>query len=238
MVDIAEQFAPGAWEFTPEVTDVFDEHVSASVPFYPMIQNIVAEASDWLLPAHGVFVDVGSSTGTTAAAIATRHPERRIRVYLYDEVPEMMTHACEKLKSHPSLVVEKKIQTVTAPMNHVPSDLVTSLFLLQFLPPEQRRGVLEQLHRLSKPSGALLVAEKIRPTDSAWAEIAIDASHDFKERCGLSDTAIRQKSQALRGVLRPSTHAELVATMTGAGWTRVETLFRWHQWVVMGAFAS
>lgn len=236
--DIAEAFSPGGWKFTPEVTDVFDEHVSASVPFYPMIQAIVAETADWLLPGGGIYVDVGASTGTTAAAIARRHPDRRIRAYLYDEVTEMLDKAVLKLQPHSNVVVERRPRNVLSGMDHIPSDLVTVLFTLQFIAPELRGRVLTELHQRSKDTGALIVAEKIRPTNALWAEIAMDASHDFKANHGLSDTAIRQKAKALRGVLRPSTEEVLVSIIRQAGWRYPEILFRWHQWIVVGAFAS
>jgi tRNA (cmo5U34)-methyltransferase len=236
--DISESFTPGGWKFTPEVTDVFDEHVTASVPFYPMIQDIVAETADWLLPNNGVYVDIGASTGTTAAAIADRHPDRRIRSYLYDEVPDMLHKAIVKLSPYKNLVVERRAYNVTATMDHIPSDLVTSLFTLQFIAPELREGVLRDAHRRSKKSGALILAEKIRLNHALWAEIAIDASHDFKADHGLSDTAIRQKAKALRGVLRPSSEAEILDMLDGAGWRNPTTLFRWHQWMVLAVTAS
>lgn len=236
--DISESFNPGGWKFTAEVTDVFDVHVAASVPYYPLIQNIVTETTDWLLPDGGVYVDIGASTGTTAELIAQRHPDRHIRAYLYDEVPEMLDKASEKLAGYPNLKVERRPRNVLATMDHIPSDLVTSLFTLQFIAPELRGKVLEELHRRSKPTGALIVAEKIRPVHPLWAEIANDASHDFKADHGLSDTAIRQKARSLRGVLRPSTEDQLVLDIQDAGWRNPEILFRWHQWVVVGAFAS
>jgi tRNA (cmo5U34)-methyltransferase len=236
--DIAESFSPGGWKFTPEVTDVFDEHVAASVPYYPLIQAIVAETTDWLLPNGGVYVDVGASTGTTAALIARRHPDRHIRAYLYDEVPEMLDKATEKLAGFGNLKVERRHKNVLSGMDHIPSDLITALFTLQFIAPEQRGAVLVELRRRSKPTGALIVAEKIRPTNSLWAEIACDASHDFKAEHGLSDTAIRQKAKALRGVLRPSTEDQLIDSIECSGWVTPEILFRWHQWVVVGALAS
>ena len=236
--DIAETFSPGGWKFTPEVTDVFDEHVAASVPYYPLIQALVAQTTDWLLPQHGVYVDIGASTGTTAGHIARRHPDRRIRAYLYDEVPDMLNKAATKLAGYKNLTVERRAMNVTASMDHIPSDLVTALFTLQFIAPELRQGVLTALQRRSKAGGALIVAEKIRPAHPLWAEIANDASHDFKADHGLSDTAIRQKAKALRGVLRPSTEADLVYTIEQAGWRSAEILFRWHQWIVIAALAS
>jgi len=74
VTDIAETFGVGAWQFTPEVADVFDDHVRASVPHYDVIQDLVAECADWLVPAGGLVADLGAATGVTARRIAARSP--------------------------------------------------------------------------------------------------------------------------------------------------------------------
>lgn len=96
------------------------------------------------------------------------------------------------------------------------------------------------------PSGAVLrvtrTAEGVRHTDTLliplWAEIAHDVSWDWKAVHAVSDEAILAKARALRGVLVPSTFSALETMITAGGWEPPEVLFRWHQWVVLGAFAS
>jgi tRNA (cmo5U34)-methyltransferase len=68
--------------------------------------------------------------------------------------------------------------------------------------------------------------------------LAGDLSHDWKAENGIADTAIRAKAQALRGVLRPYSMDALLASITTAGWVDPEVIFRWHQWVLVGAFAT
>ena len=99
--DIAEQFTTGGWQFTPEVADVFPEHVRASVPFYDEIQGLIAEASDWLVPHGGHVADLGASTGNTCRAIAGRHPDRDICFDLYDESEAMLKHAGTAMREMP-----------------------------------------------------------------------------------------------------------------------------------------
>lgn len=238
--DIAESFAAGQWEFTPEVAAVFDEHVRASVPFYDAIQDLVAEASDWLVPAGGLVADLGAATGATVARILDRHPEREIRAELYDEQPAMLAKATERLvgpvaqgnvRVHPRRIED-------GPLDHTDADLTVCLFTLQFMPLAARREALRLARKAAAPTGALIVAEKVRPRDGRWAEIAIDVSHDWKDRHGISAEAIRAKSKALRGVLMPHPVEELTGAVREAGWSAVEILFRWHQWVVLGAFAD
>lgn len=237
--DIAERFTTGAWEFTPEVADVFPEHVRASVPFYDAIQDLVAEASDWLLPDDGLVVDLGASTGTTAHRIATRHPARQLRVTLYDRERSMLDRAAETLAGVSTLRVDYVQADIRRdPLGHQDADLTLALFTLQFLSVPDRVQVLRHARQAAAPTGALLVAEKVRPPDSRWAEIGNDASHDWKAAHGIPDTAIRAKARALRGVLQPYPESTLVQAVQDAGWCCPEVLFRWHSWCVLGAFAT
>jgi tRNA (cmo5U34)-methyltransferase len=235
--DIADRFGAGGWEFTPEVTEVFDDHVRASVPYYNDIQQMVCELSDWLLPDNGTYVDLGASTCTTLAAICARHPNRRFRADLYDESESMLQKGKDKL-AQLNLVSNFHIQRVQQPFKHRTADLTAALFLLQFLPQRDRLGVLEQARHTSDPAGAIVVAEKIRPVSPLVAEIGNDVSHDYKATQGISDTAIRSKARALRGVLMPATLDQLLADLDKAGWRRADVIFRWYQWVVVLAFAS
>jgi len=124
------------------------------------------------------------------------------------------------------------------PLAHSDADLTVALFTLQFLREQDRVEALRLAREHSADSGALIVAEKIRPIDVRWAEIAIDVAHDFKAAHGIDDAAIRAKAKALRGVLRPWSQRAIVEAITSAGWHSPEVLFRWHGWLVVGAFAS
>jgi tRNA (cmo5U34)-methyltransferase len=237
-VDVSERFGSGGWEFTPEVVEVFDEHVRASVPHYDVIQHLVATASDWLLPAGGVYADLGSSTGTTAGLILDRHPDRRISAYLYDEQPDMVAKARQRLEQYGSRVRPLTTRIEHGPLSHVDADLTTALFTLQFLDVRDRLAALRLARAAANATGAILVAEKVLPVDARWAEIANDCSHDWKAEHGLSDTAIRAKASSLRGVLRPLPVAGLMRLLEASGWVDVDVVWRWHSWVLIGGFAT
>jgi SAM-dependent methyltransferase len=92
--DVAEQFGTGAWAFTPEVADVFPEHVRASVPFYDVIQDLVAELSDWLVPAGGLVADLGAATGYFTVRLARAAPKGR--VYAVDIEESMLAFIAKR----------------------------------------------------------------------------------------------------------------------------------------------
>lgn len=234
--DIADRFPTGGWEFTPEVTAVFDEHVRASVPLYDEIQSQVAVLSDWLLPNNGCFVDLGASTCTTLVGVATRHPGRRIRAELYDEEPSMLDVAKKKIDGL-NVLPTFHAQRLQQPFKHRDADLTVSLFTLQFLSNRDRMQVLTEARRCSSSSGAIVLAEKIRPEHPLLAEIGIEASHDYKAAAGISDVAIRSKARALRGVLIPQTLPRIMTELSDSGWRNADVVFRWHQWILLVGFA-
>lgn len=238
--DIAESFPSGGWKFTPGVANVFDEHVRASVPFYDAIQDIVAQATDWLVPAGGLVADLGASTGTTVARILDRNPERLARAALYDESPAMLAKAATRLTEQVAAgrVTLHSMRVQDGPLKHDGADLTTALFTLQFLSWPDRLGALKLARAHAAATGALLIAEKVRPLDSRWAEIGSDVSHDWKAEHGITPDAIWAKARALRGVLLPQSVGALTAAMLTAGWHTPELLFRWHQWILIGAYAS
>lgn len=232
--DIADSFQAGKWEFTPEVVEVFDQHVRASVPFYDAIQDAVAEMADWLAPEDGLIVDLGCSTGETLTRIVKRHPERRYRLVGYDESPEMLAAASAKVPD--PLRLSCHGGRIERGLKHRDADLTLALFTLQFLPPHQRGEVLRQAHALTRAHGSILIAEKVRVPDARWSEIATEVSWDYKANAGIEDSSVRSKARALRGVLRTNTPEQVAADLTGAGWKAPTCLFRWHQWALFGAF--
>lgn len=240
--DVAETFETGAWEFTPEVAEVFGQHVRAHAPHYDVIQRLVTEVADWTLPEGGIFADLGASTGETVRALHARHRGRHFTAYLYDEAPSMLDRA-KALTNSPDLAGDRgpvyyhQTSLPEGGLAHDGADLTTAVFLLQFLPPANRVPTLRLAREHATETGCLLVAEKIRPPDSRWAEIANARSHDWKAEHGVDADAIRAKERALRGVLRPATLEQLRAEVSEAGWAAPEVLFSWHSWVVLGAFA-
>ncbi len=217
--DIAARFDTGGWAFTEEVVHV-------------------AEVADWLLPTGGTFADLGASTGETLGALLDRHPTREFTAHLYDEQSAMLDRAKATLNPRAGGRIHYHQQRIQEPLEHEGADLTVALFTLQFLPLADRVRALDLARQAAAPTGALIVAEKIRPADPRWAEIANDRSHDWKAEHGIPDDAIRAKARALRGVLIPHPEDTLRAAITSAGWSHVEPLFCWHSWLVLGAFAT
>lgn len=235
---IAEQFqAPGSFEFESAIVDGFDDHVQSTIPFYNEVGSLVCGLSDWLAPSGATVADLGSGTGSTAHAIASRHPHRTLNFHLYDSAEAMLEAARRKTSgtSNRFYYHDTRLQDGLA---HTDASLTLALFILQFLDPKDRMTLLRRARKRSRAGGALIVAEKLRLSDARWQEIAISTLNDYKAASGISPAAIANKERSIRGVLMTMTDKQQRQMLADTGWTGIDVLFRWHQWVVYAAFKS
>lgn len=241
MTDVSHNFDSGGWQFTPEVVEVFDQHVADNVPFYHVIQQVVAFLSDWLAPAGGMVADLGASTGTTCDLIERRHPGRDLRFALYDVEQPMLDAARDKHACHPhrERFSYHRHNITESALSHADADLTIALFTLQFLRPFQRTDALLWARAAARPgTGAIIVAEKVLLPGSIWQEVANEATWDHKAERGIDADTIRTKAKALRGVLVPRTPKQVEQEMKDAGWAQPVMLWRWYQWAVWAAVAD
>lgn len=228
-----DRTAPAGWTFAG-FGDEFDSHVAAHLPGYADVQRLVALVASFVVPSGGLVADLGASTGTTAATILDTI-SRPVRLVLYDEDASMLDGARNRL---PGAVETVLAHLPADPLTHEGADLTLLLWLLQFLPPADRRPLLSAARRRSRPSGAVLVAAKTRHADPRWEEVAVAALDDYKAEQGVTADERVTKTRALRGALTPSTSTEIAGDLIAAGWRSPVVLWRWHAWTVIGAWAS
>jgi tRNA (cmo5U34)-methyltransferase len=233
MPDVSNSFETGGWEFNKKVVEVFDEHVNKNVPNYDLIQKIIVDLSDWLLPDESNLVDVGASTGTTARQISLKHPKRKLSFYLYDIEEEMLNAAREKnsghLGHHRFLYINSDL-TEHQP-SHEEADVSLSIFTLQFIPRHKRGQLLKNLAEKAREStGTLIVAEKLEQETGFWQEVANEATWDYKQDSGIDDETIRSKARSLRGVLVPLKEKELIKLIEENGWKETICVYKFHNW--------
>src|SRR5699024_1116542 len=103
---------------------------------------------------------------------------------------------------------------------------VTALnFVLQFIAPSERLGLLTNIAQATLPNGVLILSEKIcfSPEQQALQQ---ELHWDFKRANGYSDLEIAQKRSAIEDVLIPETEATHIERLKQAGFSQV---IRWYQ---------
>ena len=107
-----------------------------------------------------------------------------------------------------------------------PASLVALNFTLQFIPPEQRLGLLTRIRQALLPGGALILSEKLRFEDEQQHALLTDLHIAFKRANGYSDLEIAQKRSAIENVMKPDSLEQHRERLLAAGFSQVVPWFQ------------
>lgn len=229
----------GDWSFSG-FGPRFDDHVQAHLPHYDLATSVAAFVASFVLPPGGQLVDLGCSTGTSIAAVAAAVPQRRFTAHGYDVDESMLARARQRLSEHGNVHASLLVRDLAKPdaLAHDEADVTLALWTLQFLAPASWVDLLADCRGRTNRDGAIIVAAKTRHVDSRWQQIADGALVDWKAEHDVRPDEIVDKARSLRGVMATPTTRRLADDLGAAGWSNPTTLFRWHTWIVVGAWAD
>jgi len=82
-----------------------------------------------------------------------------------------------------------------------------------------------------KDEGMFIFSEKVVFEDKVLDKQMIDIYYDYKKEQGYSEYEIAQKREALENVLIPFTIKENIQMCKDAGFSKIETVFQWANFV-------
>lgn len=221
--------------FDADVAAVFPDMIRRSVPGYETVIPLTGLMAARALRASGAgprrAYDLGCSLGATALAMLRQLPDLDCEVIGVDNAPAMIDRA-RVLIDDPRLTLrcEDIRETPLAPAR-----AVTLNYVLQFLPPADRRAMLERIRAALGADGVLLLSEKIR-FDDPDTQRDFEAAHlDYKRANGYSELEISQKRSALENVMIVDTEEIHRERLAAAGFSRVR---RWYQCLNWAAFEA
>lgn len=220
----------GEFRFDAIVADVFENMINRSVPGYPLMLDMIGVLAERFAQPNTNCYDLGCSLG--AATLKMRHhiPESCHLVGV--DTSEAMVERCRnniaRDRSQPSVeIVQQSVQNTN--INN--ASMVVLNFTLQFIPDEERQTILKRIADGLVPGGILILAEKVRLSDSVENEQMIDLHHEFKRAQGYSDLEIAQKRASLENVLVPNTVEEHIERLIDAGFETARLYVRCFNFV-------
>lgn len=225
----AEAREPVDFRFDEAVARVFPDMVRRSVPGYDaQLAALAAVAREYPQPQTVVY-DLGCSLGAATLAMRPHLTAPGVTMVAVDNSPAMLDRARTILEAQPVPPGTAPVQLVEADVTTLPlepTSLVVMNYTLQFIPLEQRAGLLFRIHDALVPGGALVLAEKVCETEP-WRHAQLDALHlAYKRANGYRELEIAQKRSALERVLLPETPATHHARLREVGFARVTEWFR------------
>lgn len=216
------------FEFDEAVASVFDDMLSRSVPFYDEVRKLVislvlAEQKEGL---H--VLDLGSST---AKFLLDLHSKMSAPMKLkgLDNSQAMLNRAEQKCQAFGANIELELADMLTYAYND--EDIIVANYTLQFIRPMQRLELIKKLYDGLNDDGMFIFSEKIVFEDKVLDKEMIDIYYEYKKEQGYSEYEIAQKREALENVLIPFTIKENIQMCEDAGFTKIETVFQWANFV-------
>lgn len=216
--------------FNEAVVRVFPDMIKRSVPGYPtIVENLGVIASQFAQPYSALY-DLGCSLGAVSQALRRHVQAEGCRVIAVDNSSAMVERCREYLHAQDSMFQELlPVQVVEADicqLDFQPASVVALNFTLQFIPREQRLGLLTRIRQALLPGGALILSEKLRFADAGEHALLTDLHIAFKRANGYSELEIAQKRSAIENVMKPDSLEEHRARLNEAGFTKVVPWFQ------------
>lgn len=208
------------FSFDEAVASVFPDMIQRSVPGYATVVSMIGTLATEYARANTRCYDLGCSVGAGTLAMRRQIRVPGCRIIAIDNAAAMIDKcranlACEETPASPVAV-----DLVCADIRDVSIDtasVVVMNYTLQFVPLEQRAGIISRIYQGLVPGGVLLIAEKIRFADAGIEQQMTDLHHAFKRANGYTDLEISQKRTALENVLVPETITDHMERLTACG---------------------
>ncbi len=210
-----------SFEFNQTVTNVFDDMLNRSVPFY---KHILLQISQLIL-SPAIIYDLGCSLGGLVPYL--KQNQSAFKYIGIDKSPDMIAKARCHEASHITFL-EGDISQKLALDN---ATAIICNLVLQFIDPKKRVACIQDYFNALPTGGQLLIVEKVHQEDSGLQATYKRNYHALKRENGYSVEEIENKDRALDGVLitRPVLFYE--TALKSAGFHTVDTFFKWYNFV-------
>lgn len=214
--------------FDEKVTNVFDDMVVRSVPFYLEIQRMIAELTRDYAQANSNVYDLGCSTGTTLLNL-NEYVDDSVRFYGIDSSEQMLEKCRNNLnQAGVTRTVNLELGDLNKPLEIENASVVILCLTLQFVRPLKRVPLLQSLYNQLNPGGIVILVEKVLGESNEFNRQFIKYYYDFKRRNNYDEMEIAQKREALENVLIPYKLMENIEMLGEIGFNSIETFFKWY----------
>ena len=216
--------------FNEDVVRVFPDMIKRSVPGYPTIVENTGVLAAQFAQSNSTLYDLGCSLGAVTQAMRRHVSHSGCKVIAVDNSAAMVQRCREHLNAQDAMFQELlPVDVIEADILSLPlepTSLVALNFTLQFIAPEQRLQLLQNIRHALLPEGALILSEKLRFNDPAEHELLNDLHLAFKRANGYSELEIAQKRRAIEKVMLPDSLEEHRERLYNAGFSQVVVWFQ------------
>lgn len=195
------------------ITD-FDNHIDKSIHHYELLHKSILNISTYFIKSNSTCVDIGCTSGNLLNNIIDRNVNvNAIGVDIED-----------------SNLVDIKFNYINTDIttwdwNIYKSDFITSIFTIQFIKPELKLQVLQNIYDNLNLGGGFILCEKIYQNTGIYQEIFNFAHYDYKGE-NFTSNEILDKQKDLRNIMFPQTEEEIMKDLHTVGFKKIEPFFQ------------
>jgi tRNA (cmo5U34)-methyltransferase len=203
------------------ITD-FDNHILQSIPNYDILFSSIVRLSDYFKDEKKVIYDVGASTGNLLKYF------KRVNHYNGKMVGLDISRNLlpENTREYDNITFLE--HDLSKPYSFNNACLVFSIFTLQFLPKDARKGLLRSIYEGLNEGGALIIAEKTYLENGMFQDMFTSTYYDYKAQ-SFTEKEIFDKERVLRTILKPNTEKENLAMLREVGFQKIEKFYSYFQ---------
>jgi tRNA (cmo5U34)-methyltransferase len=216
------------FEFDENIASVFDDMLNRSVPFYKEVQKLIIDFINLNSKDGDRVIDLGSSTAQFLIELDSKS-RKKLELFGVDNSKPMVEQARKKVKAYGAevnLLLDDFQNIELKDFNFIVSN-----YTLQFIRPIQRPKLVKKIFEGLKDSGFFIFSEKIVFEDRKLDKDIIDIYYNYKREKGYSEYEIAKKREALENILIPFTVSENIQLCKDAGFSSVNTIFQWANFV-------
>ncbi|UXI02141.1 carboxy-S-adenosyl-L-methionine synthase CmoA [Photobacterium sp. TY1-4] len=216
----------GDFTFDARVAEVFPDMIQRSVPGYSNIISAIGMLAERFAKPHSNIYDLGCSLGAATLSMRRHIQQEGCEIIAVDNSAAMVERCRLHLDAYRSDTPVRVIEADIRDIEISDASVVVLNFTLQFLAPEDRRTLLENIYAGLRPGGILILSEKYVFENEPAHELLIDLHHDFKRANGYSELEISQKRSAIENVMRPDSIDTHKQRLTEIGFSSIEVWFQ------------
>jgi len=216
--------------FDEKVVRVFRDMISRSVPGYGTLLSMLPVIVRHFVQPGSQCYDLGCSLGTGSLAVRHSVQSPDVRIIAIDNSPDMVA-SCQAVMAEDHGQVPVDVVCGDVRQQRISNaSLVMMNFTLQFIEPDVRGAMVQQIYNGLNPGGVFVLSEKIHLPDES-AELMTRLHEEFKRANGYSELEISQKRSALENVLITETMEQHSARLRAAGFSQVMCWFQCFNFV-------
>ncbi len=216
------------FKFDGQVADVFPDMLQRSIPGYADILRMIEMFSGYFCRPGANYYDLGSSLGAVSVSLQKGVKEEGGQIIAVDNSPAMIKRSQNLLARTGYITPVKLICADIRDVKITNAAIVILNYTLQFIKPEQRDKMIQNIYEGLLPGGILLLSEKMIFDDENENKFQTDWYYAFKKFNGYSQMEISRKREALENVLIPEKWEDHRLRLTQAGFKDVYQWYRFY----------